>query len=206
MQWTLAIDPHNVPTCNIIFIVTRRNFLPNLKFRALVNTNVHQKLQWMFYRHTHTVITYLTVPRNTLFSALSSTLQNLPGSTLINFFFCGGGRDSVQVGVQTISGVHPASWLTDTVSLSSGVKQSGREADHSPPLMLRLRTHGALPTLLTPIPSQRRAYLNRDNFTSLPSPPKQFSTAYLQKRCSFQMLLHQFWFFIYPRSQCSLVP
>jgi hypothetical protein len=41
--------------------------------------------------------------------------------------------------IQTSSAVHPASFLMDTKVLALGVKQQGREDDHSPPSGAGLR-------------------------------------------------------------------
>jgi hypothetical protein len=48
-------------------------------------------------------------------------------------FPVGAGNFSLHHRVQTGSGVHPASYLMGTTGSFPGVKQPGREAEHSPP-------------------------------------------------------------------------
>jgi hypothetical protein len=48
-------------------------------------------------------------------------------------FPAGAGNFFLRHNFQTGSGVHPASYPTDTGDFSLGVKRLGREADHSPP-------------------------------------------------------------------------
>jgi hypothetical protein len=57
----------------------------------------------------------------------------------------------------------PIQWVLGTLSLR--VKQPGHEADHSPPLMLRSRTHGAIPAILQYIFMTWCLVKHRVNFT-----------------------------------------
>jgi hypothetical protein len=49
--------------------------------------------------------------------------------------------------VQTGSGNHPDSFQMSTGALSPGVRQPGREAEHSPPYSVEDKNGGAIPPL-----------------------------------------------------------
>jgi hypothetical protein len=57
------------------------------------------------------------------------------------------GHFSLLCNVQTSSAAHPASRTIGTESVSSTLKWQGREADHSPPCIVEIRTCGAIPPL-----------------------------------------------------------
>jgi hypothetical protein len=62
----------------------------------------------------------------------------------------GGGNEGIcshHHRVQTGSGAHPASYPVGTGDFFLGVKRPGREADHSPHLVPRLRVGGSIPPL-----------------------------------------------------------
>jgi hypothetical protein len=50
-------------------------------------------------------------------------------------------------GVQTGSGVHPASYPMGTGALSQEIKRPRREADHSPPSTAAVNNRGTIPPL-----------------------------------------------------------